>query len=180
MSKINLADLSWPVFRVGETEPIVTKGVTYFLTVTQDDEETNIYTEHIVDDKSLPGPTLSARRMYLLGTTRKLYALKRALFFISDLLKTAKSSTWFIDSSGLLFNYRKTQSVPLEFKKIKSITSVSVGGSIIEIHGILQRFKVMFSPTEDEKYAGVLNMGYGQYLLYGLYKELHSTTRRLM
>jgi hypothetical protein len=179
-TKIDLVNLTWPVYRVGETEPFVDKGVTSFLTKMEDEDGTVTYREHVVDDKNLPGPTLSARRIKMLGQNRNMFQLKRALFFIGDLLKTAKSTTWFIDSAGLLFNHKKSRMVPLEYLRIERITPLAAGGAIIEVRGTITRFKVMLAPEPGATHVGVLRPGPSQYLLYGVYNEAYKNTRRMI
>lgn len=131
----------------------------------------------VVDDTTVPGSTLAMRRLHLLKEGVPLRKLDKAVFFLGDLVKLATATMWFIDSSGLLFQYKKTTSAKLLFKKITHVHPIPSGGAVIEIEGIPSRFKCLFAPKHDEKFAGVLVHG-RSYILYGLYKEQFDNTRR--
>lgn len=132
---------------------------------------------YVVDDKNVPAPTLAKRRLMLLHSGVKLKPLSKAIFFLGDLVKIAKPKCWYIDSNGLIFNYKKSQTVKLVFRKIKATHIIRTGGAILEIEGIPSRFKCLYAPKPNEIYAGLLVSGLS-YILYGVYETLHKDTRR--
>lgn len=167
---MNLGDLVFPVYVVGKEEPLVDDGVAFYAYVKTSVEGDDTDHVKVLDDKNLPQPSLATRRLILRDRGVPLHKLSKAIFFLGDLIKIADAKTWFIDSNGKVFNYRKTKRVPLLFKKIANITPLKGGGAIIEVEGIGTRFKTLLAPTRQEKYAGLLKVGIA-YILYGLYKE---------
>lgn len=178
---MDLSSISWPVFRLGEHKPHVLDGVTFY-SKEYVDLETGV-TRHglrVVDDLSVPGATLGQRRMKLMcDDETSLFKIKFAIYFLQDLIKVAKQTTWFIDSSGHIFQYRKSTRAKLTFHKLKKIIPIEGMGCIVEVSGIPQRFKCMFKPSSDHNYAGILRWGLG-YLLYGFYETEHKPTYRLV
>lgn len=149
------------------TRPQEEDGVLFFF----DNEKLQI-----IDDKNLPADSLAGRRLKLFIDNEKLFKLKYAMFFFADLVKLNKKGLWFIDSKGKLFQYNKTKYVPLVCKKIESIHP-SVGSTIIEVDGF--RFKTLFSPLAEQKWAGLLKIDKG-HILYGFYdKPFRDTIRKI-
>ncbi len=144
------------------------------------DDATKSTTLRIVDDTSLPADTLSRRRLILQSRGVDLYPLRRAIFFLGDFLKMAKSGYWFMDSYGKLFTYKKTRRVKLTFKRITKIIPSAHTGSIIEVEGIPQRFKCLYIvyPYES-KYAGILEFNKMQ-IFYGTYPIKYRDSWRLI
>jgi hypothetical protein len=176
---IRLTDIHYPVFRLGVTKPEVSGSIIQYVEEVRDeDTETSSYTYRIVDDKSQPGDTLAKRRLHMLKLGIKLKKIQRAVFFLADLIKLASSRTWFIDARGVLFNYKKTKSYPLYFKKITKIIPMKTGGCIVEVQGIANRFKSMYPPIEGQLYAGILKFENTSDILYGFYDEQYDKTRR--
>ena len=169
---MDLSTISWPVFKLGEHKPHCESGVVFYSKeyVDLDTGENPRYSLRVVDDTSIPGETLGRRRL-LLGQdeTVKLYPIKLALYFLHDLIKVAKQTTWFIDSRGVVFQYKKSTRAKLTYHKLKKVFPIEGMGCIIEVEGIPQRFKCLFRPTPDQEYAGVLRWGLG-YIIYGLYE----------
>lgn len=177
MSNLSLSEITFPVFRLGEVEPIVENGATFYLSLSEDGDE-RTYHLRLIDDKKIKGKSLATRRIALITNGRKVQRISRAFFFIGDFLKASKSTTWFIDYKGILFNYKKSKYVPLTYKKIDKTIRLPSGGAIIEVAGT--RYKVLFAPKVDELYVGLLIIGTGQSLLYGVYKEKHKDSRRMI
>lgn len=178
---IKLNDIAFPVFLLPE-KPLFDDSVSFYLRGKDTEYSDAQYKLLIIDDKKVQGDTLAARRMYLLTKATTLYKLKVAIFFISDFIKLASKSSWFIDSNGQVFSYTKTLRVPLLFKKIAKLVSTSTGGLIVEVEGISSRFKTLLplrSYTEVPKYAGILKIDKG-YLLYGLYKDRLKDSNRMI
>ncbi len=172
MNSSGLGSISFPIYVVGKIKPEEENGV-LFLVRLQEGEEYKL----IIDDKNLSGATLARRRLELLATT-ELAKLTNAIFFIGDMVKLATPNTWFIDSLGKLFIYRKTRSAKLIFRKIEQVHLIPTGGAIIVAQGVQSRFKCLYAPN-TEKYAGLLNLGHA-YILYGLYENEPKETRRMI
>jgi len=104
---MNLAEITWPVFRLGEREPKQQNGVVFYYTEYVDEQNVPFVAMQIVDDRNLSGKTLGLRRLQLKSSNEKLHKVKTAIYFLADLVKLAKNTTWFIDNSGCVFNYQK-------------------------------------------------------------------------
>lgn len=176
MNSVGLANIAFPVYRLGLNKPSHDNGVSFYFLgkdIKYSDAE---YKIQILDDKNRPEPTLALRRLHLKDVGVTLFTLKRAIFFIGDLIKTAKSGVWFIDSAGLVFEYQKTRNVPLVYKKITKIIPMPAGGAIIEVENLTQRFKTLFLPATP-RYAGLLLVDRA-HILYGVYDEAYKNTKR--
>lgn len=167
--------ISFPVYRLGNDKPITIDNVVLYYRQYED----NTATYRIIDDKNIDKPTLALRRLELAKNKIKLKKLGRAMFFLADFIKIATRTTWFIDSSGAIFQYKKDTNTKLVFKKIKRIIAVPTGGALIEVEGVASRFKTLYFPSVENKYAGLLKYGMG-YILYGTYPEELNTTRRMI
>ena len=176
---MKLTEISFPVYKLGKRKPMIEEGVTFYLNKTEKEDGTLVYFPQIIDDINIPGISLARRRLKLYERGEKLYRLKYAIFFISDLLKFTKGATWFIDSKGKSFEYVKRKRVPLVFKRIKEIIPIKNGGVIIEVKDIPYRFKSLFKPLIEQKYVGLLYVDHG-YILYGFYDKLYDKTTRMI
>lgn len=177
---MDLAKVHWPVFKLLDEKPAVI-GTRVLYSRLRLDMETSEYatTEKVIDDTSLPGTTLGARRLVLASQGVKLLKIKKAVYFLSDLTKLAKANSWFIDSSGYVFQYKKSARCKLVCKKITNIHPGKTTGVILELEGIHSRFKAMRSPEPYEMYAGVLLHKSG-YLLYGIYEHKFKDSWRMI
>lgn len=176
---INLRQVAFPVYRLGLEPPNFIGNVVLFYQEYKDDEGNPIQKYRVVDDKDIDKPTLALRRLELAKNKVKLKRLSRAVFFLADFIKLATRETWFIDSNGMVFQYKKEKHIKLLFKPIKQIIPIDTGGAIIEVEGIPSRFKTLYMPDSLNKYAGVLQDGMG-YILYGTYIEPPKNSRRLI
>lgn len=131
----------------------------------------------ILDDKTLPDKTLSRRRLKIQETGVTMQPLSKAVFMLGDFIRLAKSHTWWIDSNGKVFNYRKTQFAKLTCHKILRVIPGKATGAVLEVEGIAQRFKSLFIPDKRQKYALVLHMGM-MTIFYGTSEEYQPPTRR--
>ena len=166
---MNLETIAWPVFRLGEKQPQCDAGVVYYATEYADiDTHEHICSLRIVDDQNIDKPTLSRRRLELLVQGTKLFPITKAIYFLGDLLKLAKATTWFIDSNGIIFQYKKSRRAKLLVRKIAKVLPTEGMGSVIELEGIPNRFKTAFKPDADAEYAAVLKIGVS-YIFYGMY-----------
>lgn len=177
MHELNFSNIAFPVYRVGVKEPQHDNGVSFFLLGTDTTESTAEYKLLVLDDKSVPGADLATRRLELRRRGAELYALNMAVFFIGDLVKLAKTKTWFVDSTGQFFQYKKSRRVPLIFRRITRVTRIQTGGGIIEVEGFSQRFKTLFAPTAEQTHAGILLID-KTVVLYGLYDAAYDDTIR--
>ena len=161
---MNLNEINFPVYRLGTNAPSVEDNIIYYFFGKME----------VVDDKNLPGDTLSSRRLKI--PEKEKFKLKLAIFYIADLIKLSGPEIWFIDSSGKLFQYKKSRFCKLVSKKITNVIRCT-GYSLIEVQGVLQRFICLYPPRPEEKYASLLVMD-KSYMLYGFSQECHGTTRR--
>lgn len=176
---ISLTEIVYPVFKIGTERPLFEEGVVLYIYYFRHDDGTYDTKYSIIDDRTLAGDTLAKRRIYLVKTGVKIKKLSRAVFFLGDLIKVAKASTWMIDSAGNVFQYKKTKSVKLVYKPIKQVIPIKSGGAIIEVQGIASRFKCLYKPSNNVKYAGVIEYGMS-YILYDLSTEQFDPTRRMI
>lgn len=178
-----MQEIVYPVFRIGEKKPITELGLVFFYYENyEEDEEGNsvlVPDYRLLDDKNIGADKLSLRRLILKNRGAKLYRLTHAIFFLGDLVKIAKPGTWFMDSSGKLFNYVKSTRALLKFYPIAKNIPIATGGSIIEAKGLMTRFKCLFSPDDNKTHVGILHHGMTQ-ILYGFYTEKHKDTWRMV
>ena len=166
------------MFRLGEHKPTQEDNLIYYSKEYVDKESlASKVGLRIVDDKSLPGATLGLRRLVVVDA--KLFPIRQAIYFLGDLIKIAKQTTWFIDNTGKIFQYKKTSRAKLAAHKITKVLPLDGMGAIIEVQGLPQRFKCMFAPKPEQYYAGILRWGLG-YILYGFYNETFKSTYRLV
>lgn len=175
MTPTELANIHYPVYKLPD-KPNVEEGVIYYYS---EIEKNGVHISKllIVDDATIAKETLAERRLQLLKDNVPLYKLRTAVFFLGDLIKLASPTAYFIDAKGKLFNYKKTTNVKLKFYKISAIIPITTGGAIIAVEGIPNRFKVLHTPTGNEKCAGILHNGMST-ILYGIYSEIPDDTRR--
>jgi hypothetical protein len=179
---MNLSELNFPVYLLKKSKPSEDLGITFYgkETYTEDEEGGIIITPslQVVDDITIEGATLAARRLRLKVMGVPLFKLKRAFFFLGDFIKVSSPQQWFIDSSGKIFTHTKSTRAILSCKEITNIFPIPSGGGIIEV-GHAQRYKVLHTPDPKLKWAGVLTQGHQQ-ILYGLYEEQFDETWRLI
>lgn len=171
---MNLNDIAFPVFYVGK-EPMQEGNISYFVFKTKNLED-DVYKVKVLDDKSIDANTLAKRRLLLSNNGVDLYDLKYAIYFIGDLIKITKGTTWFIDSSGKIFNYKKSKRCKLVFKKLKNKLNYN-GTNLLEVEGYSNRFKVLYEPEPNKTWAAILLTPTGP-VLYGLYDKQYKDTAR--
>lgn len=181
MSTIQLQEISWPVFRLGEKEPQQESGITFYSTEYVEDtgEITNSRTFRVVDDRNLPGESLGRRRLSLKGGGVTLFPLRTAIYFLVDLIKLSKSTTWWIDSSGRVFQHKKTTRAKLRTFKLKQVLPAHGLGCVLEIEGLVTRFKSISRPEPTQHYVGILSFNKVD-LLYGFFEKPIKETWRLV
>lgn len=169
------------MYRLGEHKPHVQDDVIFYSKEYLDKQSLESKVSiRVVDDKSITEPTLGLRRLKIrVGGTVKLFRIKAAIYFLADLIKLAKPTTWFIDSHGRVFQHRKSTRAKLVCRKIKQVLPVAGLGCVLEVEGVNHRFKSIRRPNNGEQYAGVLQWGLG-YILYGLYLDKFPDTHRLI
>ncbi len=165
---MNLLEINFPVFRLKESKPLQEEGVCFYLVGEK---------IQVIDDINVPGETLAHRRMCMTMDKVPLLRLKIAIFYLGDLIKLAKPTQWFIDSSGKVFKYAKEKLVPLIFKEILNVERRPAHVLITakDIHG---KHPALYAPLPTQKYAGFLRIKAKTYVLYGFYEEKHKDTRR--
>jgi hypothetical protein len=176
---MQLSEINFPVYYLGKEAPMQHEGVSFYTFVEDDDSSAPKLIYNILDDKNLPGDTLAKRRLELLKSGVRIHKLKTAIFFVNDMLKITKGTTWFIDAYGKIFEYRKTVRVPLIFRPISKIIKMPKGGCIVEAEGLPFRFKTLLTPVVEQKWVGLLKVNHG-YMLYGLYSKPLKNTYRMI
>lgn len=179
MKPILLQEINFPVFRLGEKRPTTEAGVTFYMAEYSDMDSAKYSSNYrIVDDKNINKPTIGLRRLALAQKV-SLFPIGSAIYFLADLIKLAKSTTWFVDSIGQVFQHKKSKRAKLTTKKIKQVLPATTLGCVIEVDGLSQRFKSMQPPKEFEKYAGLLEVS-GGHILYGFYETQIKDSWRLV
>lgn len=175
-----MSQVSFPVYRLTKNKPENKDGVLFYC-----NEYFNVDTAQtrkvvsIVDDTNIKEDTLNRRRLRAKALGAPLYPLRKAVFFLGDFIKMAKSGYWFIDTYGKLFQYRKATRTPLVFKRIKKIIPTKTTGSLLEVEGIPYRFKTLYIVRDDMTYAGILDLGPIK-ILYGVYDRQYRDTWRMI
>lgn len=167
------------MYLLGKREPIQEGGLSYYLYVQVVVDGPDVDVVKVIDDKSLPQTTLGRRRLALKAQGKTLQKIRYAVYFLADLVKLTKGQTWFIDSVGKIFCYKKSTRAPLVFKKIKQVLRNSSGAVVLEVEGVPTRFKILYAPKPTEKWAGVLKVGLG-WVLYGLYEQQYKDTYKMI
>lgn len=174
-----MKDLVWPVFRLGEKKPTVEDGVVFYQAEYADiDTAETRHNIRVVDDRNINKATLGLRRL-VIGNTQSLFPIGSAVYFLVDLIKLAKSTTWFIDSHGRVFQHKKIKRAKLRTHKINQVLPASGIGCVLEVDGLVFRFKSMKAPESWEQYAGILYVD-GGHMLYGYYEHPIKDTWRLV
>jgi len=132
----------------------------------------------VVDDRNVDKATLGLRRL-VIGQTRSLFPIGSAVYFLIDLIKLAKSTTWWIDSHGRVFQHKKIKRAKLRTHKISQVLPASGIGCVLEVEGLVFRFKSMKAPESWEQYAGILYVD-GGHMLYGYYEYPIKDTWRMV
>jgi hypothetical protein len=176
---VDLSKISFPVYHIGNREPLVDDGVVYFVSGMDSNTEDATYRLSILDDKNVEGKSLAERRLLLSTQGVSLRRITKAIFFLSDFIKLAKGSSWFIDSLGYVFKYKKSRTVKLTYKKVVKIIPLQQGGALVEIEGVPGRHKTLFKPTSTKPYAGVLVDGH-TFIFYGLYDRKYKDSHRMI
>ena len=175
MQTLTLDKISFPVYLLGRKPDKV--GTQQKYTKQYVENDITHLVDLVVDDTSIEAETLGARRAQLKQKGVRLFNIKTSVYFIGDLVKLAKSGVWFIDTEGQIFEYKKSSIVPLIFRPITSIKKMQTGGAIIEVQGVPSRFKTLYTPQPEQKFAGVLVVGVS-YVLYGFYDQQYDRTTR--
>ena len=174
---IELTAIVWPVFRLGEHEPQQLGGLIFYSKEYLDIDTVNYSNRYrVVDDKNIDKPTLGLRRLQI---NDELFPIGTAIYFLHDLIKLAKPSTWFIDSHGKIFQHKKSMRAKLKTYKIKQVLPIQSIGCILEIEGLAERFKSLQVPQSNDIYAGILTYA-GSNILYGYYAQPIKPTWRLV
>lgn len=167
------------MFKLGEKQPRQQDGVVFYFTEYVDNENITSGNMRLVDDTNLSGKTLGLRRLQLKSQEQKLFPIRTAIYFLADLVKLAKSTTWFIDSSGRVFKYEKNTRAKLVTKAIKQVLPADGLGCVIELQGISSRFKSLQRPSEHQHFARVLKLGMG-FIFYGFCETIKPDSWRMV
>jgi hypothetical protein len=173
-------EISFPVFKLPGGRPLEEAGVLYYVQEYRNTETDDLQsTTAVVDNKNIAGDSLSLRRLKLATQGTRLYRINLAVYFLGDLIKLAKSKTWWIDSQGKLFEYKKTTGAKLKFYRLEKCFTTQGMGAVIQVCGLPQRFKTMFIPTQQDTWCGILEWNNIK-IFYGFYAEQHKETWRMI
>lgn len=174
-----MSEIAWPVFRLADKKPAQQSELVFYHTHYVDNNNLESVALRVVDDRSYPQKTLGLRRLALKLEGTNLFPIRTAIYFLADLIKLGKSTTWFIDSSGKVFQYEKNTRAKLTTKRIKNVLPAEGLGCVFELEGIPSRFKAMRRPSEDEQYAQVLRLGMG-FIFYGFCETVKPDSWRMV
>jgi len=175
-----LREIVWPVYKLGDKQPIVDGGLVYYYTEYVSETNSASLTLRIVDDKTMPQTTLGRRRLQLsLDPQVSLFPIRTAIYLLADLIKLAKASAWFIDDNGRVFQYKKQTRAKLTTHKIKQVLPASGLGCVLELEGISHRFKSLHHPSDYQQYAVLLTLDKA-HIFYGLSETLLPPSWRLI
>jgi hypothetical protein len=175
-----LQAITWPVFKLADKKPEQHEGLVFYYTHYVDEANVGNYTIRFVDDKNLPQKTLGLRRLAMQKDPEtRLHKISTAVYFLADLIKLAKANTWFIDSAGKVFQWKKYTRAKLTTKKIKQVLPADGIGCVLEVVGLSQRFKSLQRPQDYHQYAVFLVINQ-MHILYGLSDVARKDSWRLV
>lgn len=173
-----LKEITFPVYRLKNEEPTRDGTLLYYHSASIKDKDELLSNTTYIDDTSVQCSTLGMRRLVLKNNGVKLHSIRVGLMQVKDLVKSGKSSYWYIDSTGKLFQYIRTRREKLFCAKVQQILPIpNSTGCVVVVENIPTRFKLAYRPATDEIYAGILTF-YGGYLLYSMYKDPFRQTYR--
>ena len=181
---MQLNEIAFPVFKLGNAKPILQDGVLFYLQEGTKQTEEGLEQDFrikVVDDTNLPGDSLAKRRLVIRANGDIPYKLNRAIFFLGDFIKISLPSMWFIDSVGKVFQYTKSTRAKLTYRRVTKVIHINTGGAIIEVEGMHTRMKSLFMPTLNREtlHAGILLLGMSP-ILYGYYDQKYPDSWRLV
>lgn len=169
-----LSDIVFPVYKLGSYVSITNAplGEVYITTK---------YKRYILDDTSIPEPSLARRRLVIGSKKLKipLYKFRGTFFFLRDMIKE-KGNTLFIDSLGKLFRYKKSNKRSVVVcEQILTKTKDSDGSLIVGICNFPGLVRVPYNSFNlNAKYASVLYSSSVGPMLYDLVEEHHEPYKR--
>ena len=156
------------MYKLGDKQPTIDGGLVYYHTEYLSETNESSLTLRIVDDKSLPQPTLGLRRLMLsLDKTVSLFPIRTAIYLLADLIKLAKATAWFVDDTGRVFQYKKQTRAKLTTHKIKQVLPATGLGCVLELENISHRFKSLHHPSDYQQWAVLLTLDKA-HIFYGL------------
>lgn len=164
---------------MGDKKPEQHEGLVFYYTHYVDEDNVGNYTIRMVDDQNLPQSSLGLRRLAIKSSKDTLFPICIAIYFLADLIKLAKATTWFIDSNGKVFQWKKYARAKLVTRKIKQILPADGIGCVLEVEGLSQRFKSLQRPEDFHQYAVFLVINQ-MYILYGLSEITRKDSWRLV
>lgn len=176
---MKLSEIHFPVYRLNKDVPLKNGTILYYRNTRYNiDNNTTWDIIRIIDDTSINEASLGRRRLHI--PNKHKFPIRRCYMYPKDLIRQGSNGYWLIDSSGKLFQYTKSTKVPLICRKITNILpGVNGIGSVIEVEKLTSRFKTLYIPNNQERYAGLLKFGRG-YLLYGLFTNEFKDTWRMV
>lgn len=168
MEQLNLFDIQFPIYSITRTY----KRIWVEMNVTYIETESGIY---LLDNKNVQGDSLGKRRLRIQNDMYKLYKPRKVLHNISQLVNSKEAI--FIDTTGVVFKYKKTEMVPLKYHKVTSITEAEDGECILEVPKLNYSYKTACRYAYGINFIGLLHTKYG-YIPYEFCEERKIDTRR--
>jgi len=95
------------------------------------------------------------------------------------LLNWQKQQLGLLIAMDRYFSTKKSTRAKLATHRLKQVLPASGLGCILEVEGLVERFKSLQVPKPEEQYCGILSYGHSN-LLYGYYSEPIKTTWRMV
>ena len=127
----------------------------------------------LVDDRNMPGKTLGVRRLQ--SPFEDLMPLPKSIDSVIGIIK--QSSSYYIDTKGIPFLYKKTKFCKIKYHKIRRIDYKDVA-SVLWLEGINSPFTIPRPPPTECKWAGVLYLDASPWLLFDYSDESLKDARR--
>jgi hypothetical protein len=152
MEQLNLFDIKFPIYSITRTYERIwdDMNVTYIRTVTG---------TYVLDNKNVEGDTLGKRRLRIKNDIYKLYKPRKVYYNIVQLIKA--NEKYFIDTTGVVFQYKKTGTAKLVYYKVDEIIEAEDGECILNIPSINYSYKTICRSAYAIKYIGLLNSAFG-------------------
>lgn len=135
----------------------------------------------ILDNKNLKGDTIGRRRLRIQENEK--YHFRQILFILPELIeytrKRGSKFAKFIDTAGVIYNYKKEKFSKLYCKKIKKVDTFK-NYVVISCYETQQTFKVPYNfwnNIKEPQYLQLLQIK-GTYIVYDILEEIDNSKRR--
>lgn len=127
----------------------------------------------VLDDKNMSGDTLGMRRIQ--SPMNSMYNLKYQVESLRGMMK--HKGKFFIDTNGKVFNYEKTETVQIEYHKIKKKEKKGVA-TVLWLKDCPFPFAEKSPPADEITWAGVMYKNGVPWQIYDFAEEKQKSTWR--